>query len=664
MTHRFLELETDADAIASFRAAQNSRTEAALCDADYARDVELAVAVLENPDAINGVSRRGDWLYTFLKTEEAPRGRWLRVPDGTPISRDADWQLVFDVDAFSQATDTNWHWRGAPTAWFASDRVMLALSLDGSDQARYFEFDLQTCAIVEGGFDLPPSRSSVSWVDADHVLVSSAVGGDATDMSWPGTARMWARGQAFDEAQVIFEADKSDLALWCGAERDVDGGVLLSLTKASTIGKAVTTVRRDGREDIFLDAPLDTTVSHNHSHFAYIVQSGPDAGCLMLGALGQAAEVLVRPEGGIVVDGGSLIFVDGMLVWKQSVRMRAELWVLDLASRAATQVALPIQADAFYVYPFDANSDAGDGTLILSVQGFAQPATLYQFNLKAGVDGIVWQDMYRAPDLFDAEGITVQLLEATSEDGTKVPYHLVLPKGADAHAGDVPVQIYGYGGYGVSLSPFYSGINGKLWLERGGAYVMAYIRGGAELGPDWHLSAKGAGRDLAFADFAAIADDLVVRGVSKPAKIACHGGSNGGLLCGVMLTRYPERFGAVWASVGVYDMLRFHEFPAGRAWIDEYGDPDVEEHAVWLRSYSPLHQIGDGPYPAALIDTSSHDDRVDPSHSRRFVAALNAAGHHPWYFEHEDGGHGGGGASRAKAKEVALGYRFLWSSIG
>ncbi|MCO4824228.1 MAG: S9 family peptidase [Amylibacter sp.] len=662
MSDQFLELETDEDAIASFRGAQNARTSAVLCDAQFDADVELAIAVLENPDAVNGVSRRGDWVYTFLKTEDAPRGRWLRVPDGTAISRGADWQVVFDVDAFCEATDVNWHWRGARTAWFKYDRVMLVLSHEGSDQSRYLEFDLESCSLVEGGFDLEPSRSSVSWIDADTLLVSSAVGDDGTESSWPGVARIWSRGTAFSDAEAVFSADKSDLALWCGAERDTDGTALLSLTKASTIGKAVTTVRRSGQDDVVLAAPEDTTAVHDHSHFAYIVQSGPDAGCLMLGAIGAVADVLVRPKDGLVVSAASLMFQDGLLIWKQSVRMAQELWVRDLVAGVSTRVALPSVADAFYVYPFDANSDAGDGTLVLSAQGFAQPSTQYLFDLKNGVDGIDWREVYRAPDLFDADGVEVQLHEAKSADGTMVPYHLVLPKGAVM--GAVPTLIYGYGGYGVSLAPYYSGITGKLWLEKGGACVMAYIRGGAELGPEWHLSAKGAGRDRAFEDFAAISDDLVARGVSTPAKIACHGGSNGGLLCGVMLTRYPEKFGAIWASVGVYDMLRFHKFPAGRAWIDEYGDPGVAEDAAWLRAYSPLHQVNDGPYPATLIDTSSHDDRVDPSHSRRFVAALNGAGQQPWYYEHEDGGHGGGGASRAKAKEVALGHRFLWHAFG
>lgn len=223
--------------------------------------------------------------------------------------------------------------------------------------------------------------------------------------------------------------------------------------------------------------------------------------------------------------------------------------------------------------------------------------------------------------------------------------------------------LYGYGGFGASLEPRYLPLFGKAWIEAGGAYAEAHIRGGGELGPDWHAQAKGAGRHKTFADFAAVAADLASRGITTPRRIACHGASNGGLLCGVMLTRYPERFGAIWASVGVYDMLRFTQFRAGRGWIDEYGDPDDPEARAWLAACSPIHNIPAGPLPPVLIDTSNRDDRVDPSHSRRFVAALQAAGHQPYFIEHR-GGHGGGGASYETAREVAMGFAFLRQALG
>jgi prolyl oligopeptidase len=259
--------------------------------------------------------------------------------------------------------------------------------------------------------------------------------------------------------------------------------------------------------------------------------------------------------------------------------------------------------------------------------------------------------------------MTSELLWATSVDGTKVPYHLILPK--TWTKGELPVLIYGYGGFSASLAPSYSGVTGLL-LEQGCAYVQAYIRGGSELGPDWHHVAKRHGRHKAFEDFVAIARDLVKRGYSTPSRIACTGASNGGLLTGVMLTRYPQDFGAIWCRVPVLDMTRFHLFPAGKAWMDEYGNPDEPADRDYLISYSPLHTIrpaGEIAYPALYIESSTNDDRVHPSHARRFAVRLEDAGHAPLFHEYGSGGHGGAGNSAEMANRTAMGYSFLRQNI-
>jgi len=233
-------------------------------------------------------------------------------------------------------------------------------------------------------------------------------------------------------------------------------------------------------------------------------------------------------------------------------------------------------------------------------------------------------------------------------------------------AGPLPVLQYGYGGFSVALGPSYQRLSGPLWLTRGGAYVLAYIRGGSEFGASWHLAAKRENRARAFEDFAAVASDLVDRGYSTPEKIACSGGSNGGLLCSVMLTRYPDRFGAIWASVAVTDMLRYHLFPAGAGWMDEYGDPDAEPDRTWLKAYSPVHNVApsnETTYPPALIVTNDSDDRVDPSHSRRFAALLEEAAQ-PLTFLSRAGGHAGGGNLHEMAQNQALGFAFLRKTIG
>lgn len=656
----FAELETDPAAIASFVAAQNAATDAALSGPARTADEALVREILEAPDSLRGLSRRAGHVYTFRQTPQNPRGLWLRLPQDQVPRPDAPWDVVFDVDAHCAQTGEIWVWRGAVTSAFDPARVLIRLSLEGSDLTRYREFDLVSKSFVETGFDVGPERGGLAWAGRDTVLWSSARDGDATQSGWPGTIRRLSRGQSPESAPEDHRTDPGNLLVQAWTTRAGGADWIEARITMRAIGKAAITLMRPGKPPLPLDAPSDCTPSFCHSHLAYVAQEeGPHpAGTLVLAPLeGGPQRILFRPEPGAAV--GDVGFATGHLLWIETRWLEPRLMALDLSrpDAAPQEIAPPVPGQTLSFGFFDAEPDAGDGTLALQISGFLTPPQTWLFDLSKGVAAITFRPLYAQPARFDATGAEVHLWKAISDDGTEVPYHIVLPRGHTGR-GDLPVLQYGYGGFGVSLGPWYDPVTGKLWIEHGGAYVMAYIRGGAELGPDWHLQAKGAGRHRAFEDFAAVAADLVRRGITTPDRIACHGGSNGGLLCGVMLTRYPERFGAVWASVGVMDMLRFADFPAGRGWIDEYGDPARAEDRAWLRAYSPVHNVPARTLPAALIDTSHRDDRVDPSHSRRFAAVLNAAGHRPFYYEHQ-GGHGGGGGSHEKAAEQALGFAFL-----
>lgn len=661
---RFPELENDADEISRFVDRENTRTRLDLCDAEFEADRKAALAILEAEDDIGGVTRRGEWYFTFRQSQSAPRGQWLCLPEDESPSADANWQVVFDLDAFCKQTEEVWHWRGARTAWFDPTRVLLCLSLRGSDQVRFIEFDIATRSIVEGGFDLPPARASATWRDKDRVLWASAAGENAaTESSWARVVRVLRRKDQPETGTITFEIGHGDLVVEPYILRDKVGAVIEAFSRFLAIGQEEAVLRfEDGRE-VTLDAPNDTQLRFNHSHYAYVVQGqGGPSGALVLRRIdGSGTRVLFQPAAGRSVDFYSVLLLHDWMLWQERDGLAPRLMVLDLRDENAQPVELkiPDKGAEFHVTTLDAAPEPGQETLLLWTRGFLSPPQVIQFDLIAGPENVRWKKLIGLKPRFDTSGMTVEVLQARSEDGTMVPYHLVRPEGA---TGDLPVLIGGYGGFGMSMRPWYNPTLGKLWLEKGGAYVMAHIRGGAELGPNWHLQAKGPGRVNAFADFAAIADDLVQRGLSRPEKIACHGGSNGGLLCGVMLTRYPEKFGAVWASVGVFDMMRFHLFPAGRAWMDEYGDPEREEDRQWLLNYSPIHRAvsdGERPYPPWFIDTNSHDDRVDPSHARRMAARLLELGHEGWFCEYGDGGHGGGGASEAAAEEAAMGYAFL-----
>jgi prolyl oligopeptidase len=345
--------------------------------------------------------------------------------------------------------------------------------------------------------------------------------------------------------------------------------------------------------------------------------------------------------------------------------MVPKLYLVDLTkpNPVPEQMSLPEDLQTVSFRLFDADLTLGEEILTVVGQGFLLPSTAYRLDLtdREGARKLV--PIGTSPAYFDAAGMQSELLEATSEDGTKVPYHIALPKSWTR--GELPVLMYAYGGFGVSLSPVYSGAYG-LWLDQGGAFVQAYIRGGGELGPDWHNTAKGQGRHKAFEDFAAVARDLVRRGYTKPSRIACNGGSNGGLLTAVMATRYPDDFGAVWTSVPVIDMSRFHLFPAGKAWMDEYGNPDLTEDLNYMLTYSPLHQVkplSEITYPPIYVDSSTNDDRVHPSHARRFAKRLIDAGHAPYFREYGSGGHGGAGDTTEMAERHAMGYSFLRQTI-
>lgn len=669
MTDRpFAELIADPAAIEAFVAAANGQTDRLLGGPGRAADAAIVRDLLEAPDVLRGLTRREGALYTYRQTAANPRGLWLRLPEGVDPAPQGPWETVFDLDAFCAAEGRVWVWRGAVTSARAPGRVLLRLSLDGSDLTRHLEFDLAAKAPVQGGFDLPPGRGSAVWAGPDALLWSSAEAGDATQAGWPGTLRRLVRGQAPEAAAEVFRSDPANL-LCSGWITRAGGAVEIEARLVMpAIGMTEVTLLRPGRAPLVLPNPADTEVEFCHSHCAWIAQAkgAHPAGTLVLQALdGGAARVLFTPGPGRAA--AAPLFAAGWLIWTETDWLVPRLLALDLSDPGAqpVEIAPPVPAETLAVGFFDADPDAGDGTLVLHLSGFLTPPQQWLFDLSQGVRP-VFRRLYALPARFDAAGCEVRLLRAISADGTEVPYHLVLPAGA-AGRGDLPVLQYGYGGFGVALSPWYDAITGKLWIERGGAFVMAYIRGGAELGPDWHLSAKGAGRRRAYDDFAAVARDLVARGLTVPSRIACHGGSNGGLLCGVMLVQYPQDFGAVWASVGVHDLLGFADFPAGRGWIDEYGDPADPQAAAWLRQWSPLHGIPAAdparPLPPALIDTSHHDDRVDPSHSRRFAAALQAAGHGSLFYQHQ-GGHGGGGASTEKAAEQALGFAFLRHALG
>lgn len=674
-------LETDGDPKTLALVAElNAASDEALRTPEFEADRDAIKAMIEREDRLIVPTRRGRWQFDFHKTKDNPLGIWRRLPADQMPRADAAWETVFDFDAFCVKEGKRWIYSGAITCPFEPTLVLLILSDGGSDLLRLLEVDAETKEIVPGGFDTPAARTHASWLSRDEIAYYGSVDEfSATRSGWPRVGRRLKRGMRPEDAPILFEAGKDDVygssaridpLFWGGG--DNERAVEIFIT-GHEIGKQ-SVFLRDGEGEIrHLPLPVEIDFGFNHSHVLWRAKTDEQvpSGSLVLqtldrtgtGLLGAEQKILFSPQAGQSVSQFALF--KSWAVFIVSDRMVPRMFLLDLTAdnAVATELALPEDLQTVSFRALDADLTLGEDVLTIVGQGFLLPASTYRLDL-TGHDRVpVLTLTGTAPAYFDADGMTSELLEARSEDGTMVPYHLNLPK--DWKKGELPVLLYGYGGFSAPLSPYYSGTNG-LWLAHGGAYVQAYIRGGGEFGPEWHTSAKGAGRHKAFEDFVAIARDLVQRGYTTPEHIACTGGSNGGLLTAVMATRYPDDFGAVWTRVPVIDMSRFHMFPAGRAWMDEYGNPDDQADLDHLLAYSPLHQVKpatEALYPAIYIESSTNDDRVHPSHARRFAKRLIEAGHTPLFHEYGSGGHGGAGDSTEQAVRTAMGYSFLRQTI-
>ncbi|MEO9170977.1 MAG: prolyl oligopeptidase family serine peptidase, partial [Candidatus Baltobacteraceae bacterium] len=301
------------------------------------------------------------------------------------------------------------------------------------------------------------------------------------------------------------------------------------------------------------------------------------------------------------------------------------------------------------------DSNLRNESAFLQVTSFLTPTTLWSANASSAALKIVKS----LPAKFDASKDAVEQHEATSKDGTQIPYFIVHPKDMPLD-GSNPTVLYAYGGFQVSETPFYSATNGKLWLERGGVYVLANIRGGGEFGPAWHEAGLKTHRQRIYDDFTAVARDLIARKITSPRRLGIMGGSNGGLLMGVEFTQHPELWNAVDIQVPLLDMLRFEKIQAGASWVGEYGSVSNPDERAFLASISPYNNLhADITYPEPLIWTTTKDDRVGPQHARKFAAKLASMNKPYLFYEVIEGGHGSGANLKERAHTSALEWTYF-----
>ncbi|MEU5919869.1 prolyl oligopeptidase family serine peptidase [Streptomyces sp. NPDC047141] len=654
--------DVSGEAALAWVAERNAETaEALAADAGFAPLKARVREVLDASDRIPYTVRRGAFLYNFWRDAAHVRGVWRRTTLEQYRKDAPEWEVLLDVDALAAAEDEKWVWDGARVRRPAHDRALVRLSRDGGDAVVVREFDLTTGEFVAGGFEVAEAKTRIGWIDADTVFVGTDTGpGSLTDSGYPRTVRRWHRGTPVEESELVYEAADTDVSAW-GYRDDTPGFERDFVGRSLDFFRSETHLLRPDGTTVRVDVPEDALVHVHRGHLLVTLKSdwlGQPTGSLLAFdfeaflAGDRTAEALFTPDERTALAGHSWTRHHLILETMRDVSTHIEVLTPGRDGAGWTRKPLVGVPPLSAVGVVDTDPDVSD-EYFLDVSGFLQPSSLH----RGQVDGDT-EVLKQAPDRFDTAGLTVRQHFATSEDGTRVPYFVIGPD--HAVTGPGPTLLYGYGGFEVSLTPYYGAVTGRAWLEGGGTHVIANIRGGGEYGPDWHQAALGADRPRAFEDFAAVARDLVARGITTPDRLGASGGSNGGLLMGAMLTRHPELFGAIVAQVPLLDMTRFHKLLAGASWIAEYGDPDDEADLAHLRALSPYHRIeADRTYPPVLLMTSTRDDRVHPGHARKTAARLREFGHRVLFHENTGGGHAGAGDNEQAAHNSALVHTFL-----
>jgi prolyl oligopeptidase len=653
----------------------NAKSTAVLqADQRYQRFNSQALDILQANDRIPTGRFIGGQIYNFWQDQDHVRGVWRRASPESYATGHAQWETVLDLDALAAAEKANWVWKGADCARPLERRCLVSLSDGGEDAVTVREFDLVSKSFVKGGFLLPKGKQRVDWENENMLLVSREwKPGDLGRTGYPYIAKRLQRGKPLSSAVEVFR----------GSANDGGYGVTPFVLRDS-----------QNRTLSLVDRPLDTFRSETY------VLGLKGARRLAIPAKAQPidmvdGEVIIRSQeqwsaGGKQFPAGALLSVDLGRLRADPAHLKPRL-IYAPAAREALQGASAakdmllvsildnVQARTL-VYRHGANgnwtrsqlelpdnSTIGiadvshtDNRALLTVTNFLTPPSLWLADAATGTA----RQIYQQPAKFDASNLVAEQREATSTDGTKIPYFLVHRRDIKLD-GNNPTLLYAYGGFEVSQTPTYSPTTGKLWLENGGVYALANIRGGGEFGPAWHEAGLTTKRQVVYDDFAAVAKDLIATHVTSPRRLGIRGGSNGGLLMGVEFTEHPELWHAVVIDVPLLDMIRISKIAAGASWEGEYGsvDDDPAVRAFWEKTspYQNLH--ANIAYPMPFIFTTTKDDRVGPQHARKFAARMEEMGLPFYYYENTEGGHAAGANLRQTAHTTALEMTYLTRKI-
>lgn len=650
----------------------NKQADQTLAKTERFADIQSQIlTILNSNDKIPYVTKRGDYYYNFWTDDKHKHGIWRRTTLAEYKKPSPAWEVLLDLDKLNAQENENWVWHGATCLDSDLNKCLISLSRGGADADVSREFDLVSKSFVKDGYHRPEAKGSLHWINKDLVYLVDADGA-STKSGYARTVRLWERGTPMASAKVIYETDESHTLVDAGFDETTGIGYVVDLidfynsklfvhdpkTNALTPVKDLPTLMDKGihKDYLTLSPKEDWTINgKTYKAGSYLIVKLSD---WQKGV--RDVKVVFEPSQNTSLEG--VIWTKNYLVINALEDVKSTLKILSLTDfKEVATKDLP-QNGKIDVSAVDKKQS---DELWLTVSGFTTPVSLHMYD----INNRHLQKLKATPSFFKEDEFVVHQHFATSKDGTKIPYFLVHHKAMKAD-GQNPTLLYGYGGFEVSLTPFYSAGVGTAWLSqksragRHGVYVLANIRGGGEYGPNWHQSAIKANRHKAYEDFASVAQDLIAKNITSPKRLGVQGGSNGGLLTGNMLTQYPELFGAVVIQVPLLDMERYTKLLAGASWIAEYGDPDKPEEWAYIKGFSPYHLFdAKKKYPPVLLTTSTRDDRVHPAHARKMMAKLTEAGKTAYYYENIEGGHGGAANNEQRAYMTSLGYEFLWQQL-
>lgn len=634
---------------------------------EYQDIYNKSLAIINATDRIAYPSIYGDFIYNFWQDKEHVRGIWRRTAKASYTTDKPTWETILDIDALSKQDNVKWVFKGATGLYPSYTTFLVSLSKGGGDAVVVKEFDALTKTFVAGGFELPEAKSDVNYLDANTLIVGTNFGGNSmTSSGYPRIVKIWKRGTPLSQARTIFEGDATDVSDSGYAMRDGDKTYLM-VAKGETFYSSVKYVMAEDRLTE-LQIPEDADISDilNNQLIISLKSDWTVNGVTYKQGAVVSANFTSLIKGKKEIQ---LLFEPDAFSSVTTIRSTKNYLLVDVLNNVKNElytysytnnqwVKTKVNAPDFGTIGLSATDEFSDD-YFFTFENFLTPTSLYSSNAKTNAI----KKVKSLSAYFDATKYKVEQFKAKSKDGEMIPYFVVSAKNTVLN-GKNPTLLNAYGGFEVSQLPSYSGVSGQAWLEKGGVYVLANIRGGGEFGPKWHQAGLKEKRQNIYNDFHAVAEDLIAKKITSSKNLGIRGGSNGGLLMGVAFTQRPDLYNAVVCQVPLLDMQRYNKLLAGASWMGEYGNPDVPAEWEYIKKYSPYQNLKkDAKYPEVFFMTSTRDDRVHPGHARKMAAKMIDMGYKIYYYENTEGGHGGSSTNEQRAKMNALYYAYLWMKL-